>query len=147
MMINLLSSKTTISDKHKDDCWIRGSCSSNWAECCLKGCNTLQLGDSLTFQFPTYVKSPVFPVDLCESFFYRQWLLLQWFSHSFFQTWPSLYQTESSIYGSLSFLPASAGFLLGLLFGPEDGGDVTSNIRLSSNYVALQPSRLYSSKR
>jgi hypothetical protein len=43
--------------------------------------------------------------------------------------------------GLLSFPPASAGFLLGSLFGPEDGGDVFQNFRVSSNYMALQPSR------
>jgi hypothetical protein len=37
-------------------------------------------------------------------------------------------------------------FLLGLLFDPEDGGDVClKNAKLSLNYIALQPTRLYSS--
>jgi hypothetical protein len=35
----------------------------------------------------------------------------------------------------------SIGFLLGLLFGPEDGGDMFfRNVGLSSNYTALQSS-------
>jgi hypothetical protein len=42
----------------------------------------------------------------------------------------------------LSLPPASAGLLLGLLFGPEDGGDMyLRNILLSSNYMALRPRR------
>jgi hypothetical protein len=42
--------------------------------------------------------------------------------------------------------PASAGFLLDLPFNPEDGGDMfLQNIRLSPDYLALQPRRLCSS--
>jgi hypothetical protein len=38
---------------------------------------------------------------------------------------------------------ASAGFLPGLHFDPEDGGDMfLLNIRLSPNYTAQQPTRL-----
>jgi hypothetical protein len=42
-----------------------------------------------------------------------------------------------------SFPPASGGFsFLGLLFNPEDGGDVfLRNFGVSSNYTALQPRR------
>jgi hypothetical protein len=40
----------------------------------------------------------------------------------------------------LSFPPASAGFLLSLLFDTEDGGDMFfRNIGLSLNCTALQP--------
>jgi hypothetical protein len=43
----------------------------------------------------------------------------------------------------LSLLPASAGFLLGLLFDPEDGGNVLlRNMVFSPNYTELQPRRL-----
>jgi hypothetical protein len=43
----------------------------------------------------------------------------------------------------LSLLPASAGFLFEVLFNPDDGGDpFLKNVRLSPNYVALQPRRL-----
>jgi hypothetical protein len=41
---------------------------------------------------------------------------------------------------SLSLLPASAGFLLGLLFNPEDGDS-----RVSSSHMTLQPRGPYSS--
>jgi hypothetical protein len=47
----------------------------------------------------------------------------------------------------LSFPLASAGFQYGLLFNPEDGGDMClRNIRLPSNYTALQLRKLYSSQ-
>jgi hypothetical protein len=37
---------------------------------------------------------------------------------------------------------ANLGLLLGLLFGPEDGGDIfLQNIGLIPNYTALQPTR------
>jgi hypothetical protein len=40
---------------------------------------------------------------------------------------------------SLSLPPACAGFLLGLLFNPEEGGDMfVRNLRLSLSYKALQ---------
>jgi hypothetical protein len=43
-------------------------------------------------------------------------------------------------------LPTSAGFLLGLFFETEDGGNMSlQNIRLSLNYMELQPRRPYSS--
>jgi hypothetical protein len=39
-------------------------------------------------------------------------------------------------------LPASAGFLLGLLFDAENGGDIClRNIVLFSKYMALQPKK------
>jgi hypothetical protein len=42
----------------------------------------------------------------------------------------------------LSLLPASADLLLGLLFYPEDGGDILlGNIRLSPIYMTIQPRR------
>jgi hypothetical protein len=42
-------------------------------------------------------------------------------------------------------LPASAGFLLGLVFNPEDGNDIfLKNVRLSLKYMLLQPRRLLS---
>jgi hypothetical protein len=45
-----------------------------------------------------------------------------------------------------SLLTASAGFLLGILSNPEDGGDMSlQNIGLSLNYMALQHRSLYSS--
>jgi hypothetical protein len=45
----------------------------------------------------------------------------------------------------LSLLPHSAGFLLGLLSYPEDGGSIfLLNDELPPNYMALQPGRLYS---
>jgi hypothetical protein len=40
-------------------------------------------------------------------------------------------------------LPASAGFLLCLVFNPEDGSDMSlKNVRLSLNCMILQPRRL-----
>jgi hypothetical protein len=46
----------------------------------------------------------------------------------------------------LSLLPASAGFLLSLIFDPKDGGEIfLLNVRLSPNYMALHPRRPYSS--
>jgi hypothetical protein len=46
----------------------------------------------------------------------------------------------------LGLLHVSAGFLLGLLFDPEGGKDVSlQNIGQSLNYRALQPRRLHSS--
>jgi hypothetical protein len=45
----------------------------------------------------------------------------------------------------LRLQPASAGFLLGIHFDPEDGGDMfLRNIGLSPIYAALQPRRYYS---
>jgi hypothetical protein len=42
------------------------------------------------------------------------------------------------------FPPVSAGFLLDLLIGPEDGGDIfLRNVQLSLNYTALQHRRQY----
>jgi hypothetical protein len=44
--------------------------------------------------------------------------------------------------GSLRLPYASADFLLGVLFGPEDGDDIFfRNVKLSPNYTALQPMR------
>jgi hypothetical protein len=41
----------------------------------------------------------------------------------------------------------AAGFLLGLLLKPEDGGDMfLQNVRLSPSCMELQPTRLYSSQ-
>jgi hypothetical protein len=42
----------------------------------------------------------------------------------------------------LAVQPASAGFMLVLLFDPEVAGDIFSrNVGLSPNYTALQPRR------
>jgi hypothetical protein len=50
------------------------------------------------------------------------------------------YQHEIRWEAGLS--PASAGYLLGLLFDPEDVGDIfLRNVGLSPNYKALQPRR------
>jgi hypothetical protein len=58
---------------------------------------------------------------------------------------PSKKPTEAD--RKLSLLPVSADFLLGLFFSPQDGGDIIlRNARLSLNYTALQPRRLYSLK-
>lgn len=47
----------------------------------------------------------------------------------------------------LSFLPTSSGFFFGLLFDPEGGSDMfLRNFRPTSNFMALQHRRLYSSK-
>jgi hypothetical protein len=46
----------------------------------------------------------------------------------------------------LSLPPASAVLLLGLFFGPEDGGDMfIRNVGLSPIYTASQPRRPYTS--
>jgi hypothetical protein len=46
----------------------------------------------------------------------------------------------------LCLLDASAGFLLGLHFDHKDRGSISfRNTRLSLNYMAFQPQRLYSS--
>jgi hypothetical protein len=52
-----------------------------------------------------------------------------------------------SVYSMLfCLLPASAGFLLGWRFDPEDGGDMLPrNIALFPNYTALQGRSPYSS--
>jgi hypothetical protein len=49
-----------------------------------------------------------------------------------------------SVEGWVSLLPAFAGFLLGLLFNPEDGGNIfiLQIVRLSANYAVLQPRQL-----
>jgi hypothetical protein len=48
-------------------------------------------------------------------------------------------------FGGISFLYASADFLLGLFFEPEDGGNMfLQNMKLSLNNTALQPGRLCS---
>jgi hypothetical protein len=39
-----------------------------------------------------------------------------------------------------------AGFLLGLLFDPDDGGGISSETSSSPNLTALQPRRTYSSQ-
>jgi hypothetical protein len=46
-------------------------------------------------------------------------------------------------FGVISISPAaSTVFLLVLLFGPEDGGDILlQNIRLQPNYMALKPGK------
>jgi hypothetical protein len=39
--------------------------------------------------------------------------------------------------------PASAGFLFGLLFDPEDGSHMfLLNVRFSPNYMVLQPQKI-----
>jgi hypothetical protein len=49
--------------------------------------------------------------------------------------------------GSLGLPPASAGFMLGLFFNPEDGDDIfLRNIELSPNCTDLQPRRLHLSQ-
>jgi hypothetical protein len=48
------------------------------------------------------------------------------------QNWYEEYTPEISSY-------ASAGFLLGLLFGPKDGDMLLQNISLSLNDMTLQP--------
>jgi hypothetical protein len=51
----------------------------------------------------------------------------------------------NSIY--LSFPPVFVGFLLGLLFDPEEGDDIfLRNVSLSLKYTALRPRRPYSSQ-
>jgi hypothetical protein len=59
--------------------------------------------------------------------------------YSYFQAWIGLYQAGRSTCISLSLQPPSAGFLLGLLFAPKDGGNMFLQvIGLSPNYTALQ---------
>jgi hypothetical protein len=41
----------------------------------------------------------------------------------------------------ISLPPASVGFLLGLIFEPEDGGDIFSNVWPSSNYELVPENR------
>jgi hypothetical protein len=46
----------------------------------------------------------------------------------------------------LKLQPVSDGSLLGIFFGPQDGGDMfLQYIGLSPNYTALQPRKLYTS--
>jgi hypothetical protein len=46
----------------------------------------------------------------------------------------------TAINKSIQVVPASARFLLGLLFNPDDrGGMFLRNTKLSPDYVALQP--------
>jgi hypothetical protein len=52
---------------------------------------------------------------------------------------------EVYIMSIFSLLPASDGFLLSLLFSPQDlGNKFLQNVKASSNYTALQPRRPYS---
>jgi hypothetical protein len=55
---------------------------------------------------------------------YRQKWLIPWLFHSFCHAWICLYQAGFSICNLISLAPAAAGFLHGLIFNPEDGGDI-----------------------
>jgi hypothetical protein len=47
---------------------------------------------------------------------------------------------------NLSFCHTSAGFLLGIFFEPEDGGDISlRNVSLSPKYISLEPKTSYCS--
>jgi hypothetical protein len=54
---------------------------------------------------------------------YRHWFCSV--PHSSFQVWSGLYQAWFSTFRSFSLPPASAKFLLGLLFDPEDGSSMS----------------------
>jgi hypothetical protein len=52
----------------------------------------------------------------------------------------SIVSVEQNTKQGTSKKKAASGFLLGLFFGPVDGGDVSlRNVWLSSNYTALNP--------
>jgi hypothetical protein len=58
----------------------------------------------------------------------------------------SIYRAEGLTQQKISLPPASVGLLLGLLICPEDGDDIfLQNAGLFLNYMALEPSRPYSS--
>jgi hypothetical protein len=63
-----------------------------------------------------------------------------------FRLWPAFIRPEFpfAVRSVCSLLPA--GFLLGVLFGPEDGDDIfLRNVTLSPNYTALQLKMPFSS--
>jgi hypothetical protein len=83
---------------------------------------------------PTEVPFPLLPLAFSEST-YRQWSLFHRLFDSSLQTWAGLYQATYSTHSSLTLPPASAGFLLGLLFDPEAGGNMfLLNVWFSQNY-------------